>query len=128
MKDKYVLDSSIWIEIERGKTKIIKEVQSLILKNQVCLIDVIVAEVLRGVRTKMDFDLLQESFSSYNILSTNWLKVAELAFDVSKKGFQPPLVDIYIAQCVAENTRTLITQGKHFAAIKKVRNFEVINL
>lgn len=128
MKDKYVLDSSIWIELERGNQKILKKVEPLILKNQVCLIDAIVAEVLRGVRRKKDFDILQDSFSSYNILSTDWLKVANLAFEISKKGFQPPLIDLYIAQCVYENKRTLVSQDKDFIAIKKIQAFDLISL
>ena len=55
MKDKYVLDSCLWIEIERKNKGVLSEVQPLINRNEVCLVDVIVAEVLRGVKTRKDY-------------------------------------------------------------------------
>lgn len=125
MKDRYALDSCIWIEIERGNPKILSAVQPLIDKNEVCLVDVIVAEVLRGTKTRKDYLKLKEAFSHFVQLSTTWEEVAELAFEVSRKGFQPPLIDLYIAQCVLENGKTLITQDKHFPQIAKVRAFAV---
>ncbi len=125
MKDKYVLDSCIWIELERKNPVISERVLPLIEKNQVCLVDVIVAEVLRGVKSQKDFNHLKESFSNFNQLSTPWSAVAKLPFQVSRKGFHPPLVDLYIAQCVFENKRTLITQDKHFDSIARVRDFSV---
>lgn len=126
MKDRYVLDSSVWIELERQNKKISERVIPLIQKNRVCLVDVIVAEVLRGTRTKKDFQLLKETFSNFRWLSTRWERVAELAFHVSQKGFQPPLVDLYIAQTIMENKGVLMTQDKHFTQIAKVTSLEVV--
>lgn len=125
MKDKYVLDSCIWIEIERKNPAILERVLPLIEKNQVCLVDVIGTEVMRGTRTLKDFRRLKEAFSVFNQLSTTWDKVSELAFKVARKGFHPPLVDLYIAQCVWENKKMLITQDKHFEFIARVQSFSV---
>lgn len=125
MKDRYVLDSCLWIEIERGNPKVLGVVQPLIDENQVCLVDVIVAEVLRGAKTRKDYLKLKEAFSHFVQLSTTWETVTELAFEVSRKGFQPPLIDLYIAQCVLENGKTLLTQDRHFPQIAKVRAFTV---
>lgn len=124
MKDKFVFDSSIWIEIERKNQKILQMAEPLIQKNQVCLIDVIIVELLRGTRSKKDFNNLKRTFLDFNVLSTTWDLVAELAFTLGRKGVNPPLIDIYIAQCVMENNRTLITQDKHFAQINSVRPLE----
>lgn len=119
MKDKFVLDSSVWISLERSDFAIQKIVGPMISNNQICLVDIITAEVLRGVLTKKDFDKLSNAFSSFTTISTDWHRVAELAFRVAKKGFMPPLVDIYIAQSVFENKKTLVTQDKHFKDIQK---------
>lgn len=123
MKDKFILDSSIWIELERKNPKIQKEVLPLLQKNKVCLVDAIIAEVLRGVRSQKDFNLLNETFSHFSILSTDWLKVSQLAFKVAKSGYTPPLIDIYIAQCTHEHKKHLITQDKDFMHIHKSLNF-----
>ncbi|MBI2336943.1 MAG: PIN domain-containing protein [Deltaproteobacteria bacterium] len=120
MKDKYILDSSIWIELERQSPNVTGQIKPFIEKNQVCLVDVIVAEVLRGVRTKQDFQILFAAFQNFRWLKTDWAKVAELGFKIAKKGHHPPLIDLYIALCTLENRRTLITQNKHFTHIAKI--------
>lgn len=120
MKDKYILDSSIWIELERKNSRVCDFVYPLIEKNQICLVDVIVVEVLRGTRSHKDFIKLQQAFGDFHCLSTPWGSVAELAFRVGKKGFHPPLIDLYIAQCTLENNKVLVTQDKHFSHISKV--------
>ncbi|MBI2339860.1 MAG: PIN domain-containing protein [Deltaproteobacteria bacterium] len=128
MKDKYVLDSSVWIEIERKNPAVLERVLPLIEKNQVCLVDLIVAELLRGAKTRKDFLKLKDGFSVFLQLSTKWESVAELAFNTGRRGFTPPLTDLYIAQCVLENQKTLVTHDKHFRHIAQVKPFEVILL
>ncbi|MBL7685864.1 MAG: PIN domain-containing protein [Deltaproteobacteria bacterium] len=125
MKDKYVLDSSLWIEIHRENISILSKIEPLFQKNKVCLIDVISAEVLRGARNDKDYKKLEEIFNDFLILSCDWKKVAKLAYQVGKKGFNPPLIDLYIAQCVHENKKRLMTQDKHFLQISKILPFEL---
>ncbi len=120
MKDKYVLDSSVWISIERGDTNVLKLVEPMILKNEVCLVDVIAAEVLRGALSINDYRKLHHSFSFFTKLTTDWDRVALMAFQIARKGFMPPLIDVYIANAVVENNKTLVSQDKHFCYIKKV--------
>ena len=117
MKDKYILDSSVWIELERKNSFIHDKVVPLIQKNRVCLVDVIVAEVLRGTKTRKDFLTLRKAFQNFRWLATRWQQVADLAFEIAQKGYHPPLVDLYIAQCAIENKKILVTQDKHFSHI-----------
>lgn len=125
MRDKYILDSNLWIEIERNNSCVAERVVPLIEKNKVCLVDVIIAEVLRGVKSKEGYRKLLQSFKVFNIYSTSWLVVSELAFKVARRGHNPPLVDLYIAQVAIENKKTLLTQDKHFVGIKEVQNFSL---
>jgi predicted nucleic acid-binding protein len=125
MKDKYILDSSIWIEVERKNAAVLSVVQPLIDRNEICLIDVIVAELLRGVRSRKDYRRLENAFSDFPQLSTSWKQVADLAFRVARKGFHPPLIDLYIAQCVWEGQKILITNDKHFQQICQVQPFNL---
>lgn len=119
MKDKYILDSSVWIQLERGAKAVCEAVIPLIQNNRVALVDVIVAEVLRGTKTRKDFQTLKEAFLNFRWLKTSWDNTAKLAFDMAQKGYHPPLVDLYIAQCVMENKGILITQDKHFSQIAR---------
>jgi predicted nucleic acid-binding protein len=120
MKDKYVLDSSVWIEIERKNPTVISLTQPWIDKNEICIVDVTIAEILRGAKTRRDFQLLNAAFNDFPRISTDWDAVADLAFRVAKKGFHPPLIDLYIAQSVWENNKTLVSHDRHFQHIAKV--------
>ena len=119
MKDKYVLDSNVWIEIHRKNSKVLDRVEPLIQQNEVCLVDVIITELLRGTKTRQDFHILQGVFADFPCLSTSWERVNELAFAVARKGHAPPLIDLYIAQASYENRRTLVTLDKHFLHIAR---------
>lgn len=125
MKDKYVLDSSVWIEIERKNQDIINKVNPLIQANSIALIDVIKAEILRGTKTSKDYAILASALNNFPVYSTSWDRAVELAFRVSKSGYTPPLVDLYIAQTVIENKKILITQDKHFDHIYTVQSFSL---
>ena len=123
MKDKHILDSSIWIEIHRKNPEILTLVAPLLEKSQVCLVDVIAVEVLRGVRSQRDFLRLKKAFADFVQLSVSWMDVASLAFRVQRRGYAPPLVDLYIAQCAIQHKKILITQDKHFCQIAEVQSF-----
>ena len=130
MKDRYVLDSNIWIDLHRRIPEILNRVQPLIAENKICLVDVIAAEVLRGVRSEGDFERLEKAFSDFPRITTRWDRVGRLAFEVARKGYSPPLIDLYIAQAVQETGRTLITRDRHFPEIAKVNDlsFELIRM
>lgn len=123
MRDRVVFDSSVWVEIERVNPVILELVSPFVGSNRVALVDAIVAEVLRGVRSQKDYDKLLSSFLDFEVLSVSWFEVASLAFRVSKRGFSPPLIDLYIAQCVINHKRTLITRDNHFLSICSVVPF-----
>ncbi len=106
--------------MERNNPKIISFISPFIEKNEVCVVDLIVAEILRGIKTVKDFKKVKENFSYFNQLTTSWEKVAELAFQTARKGFWPPLTDLYIAQAVFENHKVLITMDKDFQNIGNV--------
>lgn len=127
MKDKaiYLFDTSIWIDIERGKTSIIEKASVLIKKNAVCLTDLIIAELLRGARNQSDYDGLRLRLESFLIYKTQWSEVSELAYTVARAGYNPPLTDLYIAQCAIQNKKVLITKDRHFAEIASVRKFKM---
>jgi predicted nucleic acid-binding protein len=120
-----ILDSSIWIEIARGNKKIITFVSPYLKKDKIFLVDLIFAEVLRGARSENDYLNLQKLFDDLPILSTDWQNVARLAYDVSRKGFNPPLADLYISNCAIENSVGIVSKDKHFLSIASIRKFPV---
>ena len=114
----YVLDSSIWIELERRNRRVLNLVEPLVEQDQIVLVDLIAAEILRGAKTGSDYEILLDTFSAFPMLSASWLDVARSAHLLQRKGFKPPLTDIYIAQAVSDSGCTLITRDAHFKPIK----------
>ena len=128
MKDKYILDSTVWIQIQRGDQALIEQVDPLIQANQVCMVDLIIAELLRGTRTKKDYDRLHNTFLDFPIYGTSWERVAALGYEVGRKGLSPPLTDLYIAQVAMDHDKTLMSHDKHFRQITKIVPFAFIHL
>ena len=89
------------------------------------MVDLIVAELLRGARSQLDYEGLRLRLSSFEIISTTWSEVGRLGFLVSRKGFSPPLADLYIAQCAIEHDKIIVTQDRHFSQITKVKSFKL---
>jgi predicted nucleic acid-binding protein len=82
------------------------------------------------VSSETDLSWCKKTFDNYNFLSfktvtSSWLDVSKLGFEVSRHGFNPPLADLYIAQCAIDNKLGLISRDHHFEAISKVRKFSL---
>jgi predicted nucleic acid-binding protein len=125
MSGNYIFDSSVWIDLSRNNKKVIEITSPIINKDRVVLVDLIMAEVLRGVTSSKDYELLEQYFLSFKIVSTSWIDVAKLAFKVARHGHNPPLADLYIAHCAINNKLSLITRDRHFEAISGVTKFIV---
>jgi predicted nucleic acid-binding protein len=128
MSDNIIFDSSIWIDIARRIKRTISFASSFIEENNVLVVDLICAEVLRGAHSEKDYNNLNKILHDFEMLRTDWSEVARLAYLVSRKGFNPPLADLYIANCAIENDVGILTRDKHFLAISSVRKFKVITL
>ena len=124
MTGKIILDSSVWISIHRKDLRICNPVLPLIEKRMVAVVDIIVAEVLRGCLTKQSYLQLLNGFTNFDIFTTDWLEVAELGYVVGRAGFNPPLADLYIAQSAIKEKLTVLTHDRHFLQIQEVAPFK----
>jgi predicted nucleic acid-binding protein len=120
MSAKVIFDSSVWIAIHRGSKKTTDIAVPLIEKNLVVTVDLIVAEVAGGARSKSDYERLISGFLLFDMLKADWIDVAKLAFKIGRSGSSPPLTDIYIAQCSIESGLPLLTHDRHFEQISKL--------
>ena len=124
-KSRYLVDSSLWVDLERGRDPAARKLTALIEKNVVCLADIIVAELLRGVRTDADYRGLKLRLLSFQIVQTSWVEVGALGYSVRKAGHSPPLADLYIAQCAISFGKTVVTSDRHFEEIASVSKLKV---
>jgi predicted nucleic acid-binding protein len=122
MIDKYMIDSSVWINYFRDKnyefTPFIKE---LMEKDQVYINGIIQIELLKGAKSEKNYRSLKNSLNGLHFLEIDkglFDSISEAAFKLRTNGVTVPLTDLIIAvQCV-ENGLILIEEDRHFEFIR----------
>lgn len=122
MIEKYMIDSSVWINYFRDKnyefTPFIKE---LMEKDQVYINGIIQIELLKGAKSGKNYRSLKSSLNGLHFLEIDkglFNSISEAAFKLRKNGVTVPLTDLVIAiQCV-ENDLILIEEDRHFEYIR----------
>jgi predicted nucleic acid-binding protein len=120
--DKVIIDTSAWIDSFRPKadSSFSRLVKDLIIKNRVLMPGIIKTELLRGTRTKSEFNRLSDLLKGITYLSVTeafWERLSEFSFQLFRKGISAPLTDTYIALLCIENKASLLHHDKHFELI-----------
>jgi len=120
--DKVIIDTSAWIDSFRSKTdkSFSLLVKDLILKNRVLMPGIIQTELLRGTKTKNEFNRLSDLLKGITYLPVAeefWGRLSEFSYQLFRKGINAPLTDSYIALLCIENKVPLLHHDKHFELI-----------
>ena len=120
--DKVIVDTSAWIDSFRSSANqsLSLLVKDLILQDRVALPGIIRAELLRGTKTKKEFNRLAELLRGLTYLPALeefWEKLSAFSFDLFRKGIAVPFVDTYIALVCLENHASILHRDKHFDMI-----------
>ena len=122
--DRVIIDTSAWIESFRpeGDKTFGSLVKDLILNGRVLIPGVIKTELLKGTRSKKEYNRLYELLKGLEYVSVPdefWEKLAGFSFELFKKGVVVPLVDAYIALLGMETKASILHHDKHFDLIAK---------
>lgn len=122
----FVLDSNVYIEIERNNDKIINELSKLNLLGKVSITSPTYSEIYDGLLKGRKDELKNklESLNEVTLLNTtkNSSKLfAEIKHSLEKSGKMIPLFDILIASIVIGNDMTLLTMDEHFNKVPGLR-------
>ena len=128
---KVIVDTSAWIESFRpqGKDKLKEVVKRLIAKEEILLPGIIKTEILRGTRSKEEFQTLDELLNGLIYLSVEdrfWGRLAKFSFDLLREGITVPLVDAYIALLAIEHDAPLLHHDNHFDLIAQKTGLEIL--
>jgi predicted nucleic acid-binding protein len=129
--DRVIIDTSAWIESFRPKAnqRFRLLVKDLILQNCVLMPGIIKAELLRGAKTKKEFNRLAELLKGLTYLPAAeefWDNVAEFSFQLFRKGITVPLTDTYIALLCIEKNASILHHDKHFDLISEKTPLKVL--
>lgn len=130
--DKVIIDTSAWIESFRpGSEKSFQRlVKDLIIQESVFLPGIIKTELLRGTKSKKEFDQLSQMLKGLTYLSVDedfWERLSDFSFQLFRKGTVVPLTDTYIALLCIENQASLLHRDKHFDLIAKKTKLMILN-
>jgi predicted nucleic acid-binding protein len=123
-----LVDSSAWIAFLRGDTSAVRRIDPLLAQGRASVWGPIAAEVLSGVPSRKDFDLLKRLFHGLDWLAdplSLWDRVAEHRFLLARAGYQASLIDLAIALTAGDAGQTLLTRDADFRTIRTVIPIEL---
>ena len=120
--DKVIIDTSAWIESFRPQSEkaFINLVKDLILKRRILVPGIIKTELLRGTKSKKEYNQLNDLLKGLEYLSVSdgfWEKLSRFSYSLFRKGVTVPLTDTYIALLGIENNASILHRDKHFDLI-----------
>lgn len=129
---KVIADTCIWIEFFRTKSKISNYLRDLISNDFVVGNGLILAELLQGIKTNREREVIIDVFNTIEYLEITrelWIESGNLARELRSGGKTIPLSDIIIACCARKYQHHIFTIDKHFQDIPniKVINKELLN-
>jgi len=119
---KVVIDTSAWIEAFRPgcAPEFADLVKRLIGSGSVLLPGIVKAELLRGAKTRTEFDRLKDLLEGLTVVPLSesfWDELAAFSFTLLRKGVTVPLVDTIIALAAIQNDASLLHRDRHFDMI-----------
>ncbi len=130
-----LIDTSAFIEfLNHTGSAFDREIERLIVNEEdIAVADIILTEVLQGIRDDIEYGEIKESLLSFPVYSTkgmdSYIAAAELYRKCRKKGFTVrSTVDLLIAQIAVENDLILMHNDKDFDTIKNVSGMKVYKI
>ncbi|TGN11049.1 type II toxin-antitoxin system VapC family toxin [Leptospira ilyithenensis] len=129
------LDSSVWSEAFRRKTKSIKSEDTFLFhiirnEDEIFLTGIILQEILTGIKNPKLFEDIKEHLRFFNYLvpsNQDHIFAAKLRNDLAKKGITVATIDVLIAQIAISNDLILATYDSDFTKIANNSKLQIIN-
>jgi predicted nucleic acid-binding protein len=119
--DKVLVDTSAWIEFFKKKEPWYGVVSGLMDDKRVCCAGIILAELIQGVRSEKEMDVLRDFRHVFAFLDESvdhWQAAGELSHALLRKGKSVGLSDCYLAAAAKASRIQVLTLDKHFEMIK----------
>ena len=123
-----IADSSIWIEYFRSKVSPVQSVlRNLLERDEVVMTGVVLAEVLRGMRSDREYELLAGLMGELPYVEATketWMKCGNIARQLRADGLTVHIADVLIATLAIEGGHEVYTQDSDFDRISGVRLYQ----
>ena len=123
MKDRVLIDTSVWIDyFQDTKSAGLELMDEIFTHGDVYVPKVVIAELIQGARSEKEISVIKEFVEAFKIVEEGketWYKAGKLSYDLKKKGKTINLADCYIAVIAREHNCSILTLDKHFKEIQK---------
>ncbi|MSQ23795.1 MAG: PIN domain nuclease [Chloroflexi bacterium] len=120
-----IADTSVWINLFRAPdSEHAAELKRLLRLQEVCLTGVVLAEILRGARSAVEFARLSSDLEALHYLEISreaWIKAAELGLSLRGQGRTVPLTDLSIAAIALVVDYEIYTLDRDFDPVPGLR-------
>lgn len=126
MKNRILVDTTIWIEFFRARSKIGDHLEMLLLENAVSTCGVVMFEVLQGIKSEGEKNKILGVLASLPYVEMTrklWHRAADLSILLKRNGVNLPLSDILIAAIATENDLSIYTLDNHFKQIPNLKPY-----
>ena len=123
-----IADSSVWIEYFRpGESPVQGVLQRLLEQGEVAVTGVVLAEVLRGVRSEREYGLLVGLMGGLPYVEAtkeSWVRCGDITRQLRENGVTVHLADALIAALSIESGHEVYTKDSDFERIPGVRLYQ----
>jgi predicted nucleic acid-binding protein len=123
-----LVDASAWIDFFRGIPAAVSRIDPLLADGRVSLAGPVYAELLSGVRSQAEFELLGTLLRSLEWIAEPldvWDQVARARFLLARQGHQAATMDVVIAVDAVSRGQALLTRDRDFLPIARVLPLKV---
>lgn len=133
MRDRVLIDTSVWIDYLQGTAseELEKLVDDLLAGKEIIVPKIVIAELIQGARSEKDISVIREFLEAFTMVGEGeytWVNAGKLSHDLKKKGKTINLADCYISVIAKESRSPILTLDKHFKEIQKEAGLELIPL
>ena len=122
-----IADAAAWIDWLRDPTSEVGQVvDSLLARNQIALVGIVLGEVLQGARTDFEFESLLDRLDELDYFDTNKRAFIDAGLTVSRlrrEGKQLPLSDAIIAEVAKQNDVPVYSPDHHFHWVPDAKSY-----
>ena len=131
MKDKVLIDTSVWIAYLQGTApeKLQQLVDRLLDMKEIVVPKIVLAELIQGARSEKDIAVIREFLEAFTVVCEGhrtWMDAGKLSYDLKKKGKTVNLADCYISIMAKENRASILSLDKHFRDVQNEAGVELI--
>lgn len=123
MKDKVLIDTSVWINFFRNKdTDLIEKIATLLKSKSVVYTGLVAVELLNGAKNEKELQTLYDLFKiieKVNECDLTHFNAGMMGYKIAKNGYTLNTADLLIAQIAIENSLAIMTFDEHFKTIEK---------